>query len=59
MKVTLTNEGVDAYLPDEFGQRIIVERRISKNGSSEYRIYSQDNTVRIYRPNSMRTIFMI
>ena len=46
MRVTLQNEGQDAYNPDLYGQRIHIERRIHKAGRSEYRICSQQGEVR-------------
>jgi structural maintenance of chromosomes protein 6 len=38
ISVTLTNEGGDAYKSDEYGERITIERRITKNGTSTYKI---------------------
>lgn len=36
--VKIINKGTDAYKPDVYGEFIMVERRISKNGSSGYKI---------------------
>ncbi|KAJ2957925.1 hypothetical protein NQZ79_g6440 [Umbelopsis isabellina] len=36
--VKIINKGIDAYKPDVYGEFIMVERRISKNGSSGYKI---------------------
>jgi chromosome segregation ATPase len=49
VKVTLVNEGVDAYMPDVYGKRIIVERRICKGtGGGGYHIYSENEKVRLF-----------
>ena len=44
IKVTLNNEGIDAYHPEVYGDSIIVERKLSRardNGcTSEYKIRS-------------------
>lgn len=39
LKVVLRNTGVDAYRPEEYGQRIIIERKIPKTGGGGYRIF--------------------
>ena len=36
--VRLRNEGSDAYKPETYGQSIMVERRISSDGTSGYSI---------------------
>ena len=36
MRVTLLNEGMDAYKPAEYGRRIMVERKINKGGGGGY-----------------------
>jgi len=36
IRVTLRNEGSEAYLPDTYGKKIIVERKIIKEGSGSY-----------------------
>lgn len=36
----ITNKGPDAYKPDVYGEHIIIERRISKDGASGYKIKS-------------------
>ncbi|GAB5592606.1 Structural maintenance of chromosomes protein 6 [Umbelopsis nana] len=38
--VKITNKGPDAYKPDVYGEHIIIERRISKDGASGYKIKS-------------------
>ena len=38
MRITLLNEGDDAYKPDIYGNRITVERRIVKNGGGGYKL---------------------
>jgi len=34
----LSNEGQDPYKPEVYGDSIIVERRLNKTGSSDYKI---------------------
>jgi structural maintenance of chromosomes protein 6 len=38
--VKISNKGSDAYRPDLYGESIIIERRISKDGASGYKIKS-------------------
>lgn len=48
VKVTLVNEGADAYLPEVYGKRITVERRITKGtGSGGYHIFNEQQQVDI------------
>ena len=44
LEITLLNEGPDAFKPAEYGKRIIVQRTISKTGST-YRLLSRDRKV--------------
>lgn len=41
VSVTLKNCGPEAYKPDEFGSRIIVDRQISVEGNSVYKLKSE------------------
>lgn len=41
IKVALKNEGIDAYQPDLFGARIIVERTFTRSGSSGFKLQSE------------------
>ena len=43
--ITVTNEGGDAFKPDLYGKRITIERRISKEGVSTYKM--KDSTGRL------------
>jgi hypothetical protein len=45
LRVTLHNVGADAYKPDIYGNLIIVERRIPKNGPASYKIQSATGEV--------------
>ena len=36
--LTLRNRGMEGYKPDEYGNSIIVSRKISKDGVSEYQL---------------------
>jgi chromosome segregation ATPase len=45
IRVTLLNEGSDAYQPEKFGKRIYVERKISRNGTSSYILLDHQKTV--------------
>lgn len=38
--IHLSNEGPDAYKPENYGNRIVIERKFSKDGASSYRIKS-------------------
>lgn len=40
MKVTIKNEGEDAYLPADYGEFITVERHFSRSGTSGFKIRS-------------------
>ncbi|KAG0211312.1 Structural maintenance of chromosomes protein 6 [Mortierella sp. GBA30] len=40
VRLQLRNRGADAYKPDIYGESIIIERRISKDGASGYKIKS-------------------
>ncbi|KAF9429644.1 Structural maintenance of chromosomes protein 6 [Podila epigama] len=40
VKLQLRNQGHDAYKPELYGESIIIERRISKDGASGYKIKS-------------------
>jgi chromosome segregation ATPase len=46
VRVTLVNEGPDAYRTDTYGKRITVERTIVKGGSSNYKLLSSQGTVK-------------
>jgi hypothetical protein len=48
MRVTLLNEGPDAYKAKDYGNRITVERRINKGGGGGYRLLSANGTVLDY-----------
>lgn len=43
--IKLRNRGSDAYKPEEYGNSIIVERKFTKEGSSSYRLKSEDGQV--------------
>ncbi|KAF9110952.1 Structural maintenance of chromosomes protein 6 [Mortierella sp. AM989] len=40
VKLQLRNRGADAYKPEIYGESVIIERRISKDGTSGYKIKS-------------------
>ncbi|KAF9159572.1 Structural maintenance of chromosomes protein 6 [Actinomortierella ambigua] len=40
VRLQLRNEGEDAYKPDVYGPRIMIERRIARDGSSGYKLKS-------------------
>lgn len=42
LQVTLLNEGSDAYQPDRYGNRIIIERKIPRSGGSSFRLLNRD-----------------
>eukprot|EP01038_Epipyxis_sp_PR26KG_P011016 gene11016-14795_t len=43
IRVTLMNEGADAFMPEIYGKRITVERKIPKSGSATYGIFNSEN----------------
>ena len=43
--VKLRNRGIDAYTPDEYGNSISIERRITQDGSGSYKLKSQDGSI--------------
>jgi chromosome segregation ATPase len=42
IEVTIKNGGPEAFKPDQYGSTIIVVRRITKEGSSSYKLKSGD-----------------
>mmetsp|Transcript_12716 Transcript_12716/g.12359 ORF Transcript_12716/g.12359 Transcript_12716/m.12359 type:complete len:1152 (-) Transcript_12716:632-4087(-) len=44
MRVTLLNEGPDAYKPELYGNRIIIERKIAKGSGGGYKLMSKNST---------------
>lgn len=45
IQVTLSNEGADSFKSEQYGNRIIVERKWSRTGSSQYRLCSHSGAV--------------
>lgn len=43
--VTLHNRGSDAYLPEIYGKKIIVQRKITKEGSGGYVLMDENSNV--------------
>lgn len=43
--VKIKNEGIGAYLPDEYGKTIIVERHFNKSGTSGFKIKSEKGRI--------------
>lgn len=41
--VTITNKGSDAYKPDIYGDEIIIERKLLRDGAGQYKIKSSSN----------------
>jgi chromosome segregation ATPase len=46
VKVTITNAGEDGYQRDVYGDEIIVERTISRNGTSSYKIMDKEGKIK-------------
>jgi len=42
LEIHLRNRGPDAYKPAEYGNTIIVERKLTKDGGSHYRLKSKE-----------------
>jgi structural maintenance of chromosomes protein 6 len=45
LTVTLLNEGLDAFKPEKYGNRIRIERRINKAGGGGYSLISAEGKV--------------
>ncbi|KAJ7385875.1 Structural maintenance of chromosomes protein 6 [Desmophyllum pertusum] len=45
VSIKLRNRGQDAYRPDDYGESITVERRISSDGSGSYKLKSHEGKV--------------
>ena len=61
VRVTLLNQGVDAYRQEIYGDRICIEREISKSSSSGYKILAKNGKViyiYIYIYNQYNLIFV-
>ena len=43
LSITLRNDGEDAYKTHEYGNRITIERKISGDGTSHYKLLSMDS----------------
>jgi len=41
--IELKNEGIDAYQPDLYGKKIIIERHFSRSGSSSFKLKTEFN----------------
>ena len=48
LSVTLNNDGVDTYKPSVYGSKIIIERRIMKDGQSQYKIMNENCKLRTF-----------
>jgi chromosome segregation ATPase len=48
VRVTLLNEGPDAYCPEVYGKRITIERVITKSSGATYKIMDQYNKVILF-----------
>ena len=45
VSITIMNEGEDAYKPDVYGKSIMITRRFTKDGSSNYKIKNKEDKV--------------
>lgn len=43
--VRIKNQGDGAYMPDEYGKSIIVERHFSRNGTSGFKLKSENGRI--------------
>lgn len=57
MRITLLNEGNDAFKPDEYGKRLTVERRIAKKGGGGYRLLDERGVVSLSCTHDLNNIF--
>lgn len=56
VSIKLRNRGQDAYRPKEYGDCIIVERRISSDGSGSYKLKAKDGRVVSQKKNELNHI---
>jgi chromosome segregation ATPase len=45
VEVTLRNRGIQAYRPNDYGDSILIECRISRDGSRKYKIKAHNGTI--------------
>lgn len=45
ISITLRNQGSDAYKNEEYGDSILIERRLTKDGTGSYKIKNQKSMV--------------
>ncbi len=45
LSLTIKNRGDEAYRPDLYGSKITIERKITKDGASNYRILNEHGKV--------------
>ncbi|ORY41516.1 P-loop containing nucleoside triphosphate hydrolase protein [Rhizoclosmatium globosum] len=56
VSVSLHNKGPDAYKPEIYGQTIIIERRLSKEGAGAYKIMDADGHTQSTRKQDLTAI---
>lgn len=54
--VTLRNQGIDAYKPQVYGEKIIIERRVDKNNTSSYKLKNEQGEVISKKRSDIQTI---
>ncbi|KAJ3027976.1 UNVERIFIED_CONTAM: Structural maintenance of chromosomes protein 6 [Siphonaria sp. JEL0065] len=54
--VSINNKGPEAYKPEVYGQTIMVERIITKDGSGSYKIKDADGTTQAHRKEDLTAI---
>lgn len=54
--IHLSNEGPDAYKPENYGNRIMIERKFKQDGASSYRIKSSSGTTVSNKREELRNI---
>ena len=59
LQVTLLNEGSDAYQPDRYGNRIIIERKIPRSGGSSYRLLNKDMSLVSNKKEDLEKILQV
>lgn len=59
LRVTLLNEGSDAFQAEYYGNRIIIERKIPKTGASTYKLLNANGTVVSTKKEDLEKILRI
>lgn len=56
MRLCICNQGLDAFKPNMYGEEIVIERVIRKNGGSSYKLISNDGRLISTKRSDLNTI---